>query len=77
MVLSSSAVLCRVMAVHFVAKLHIRFYDKEERVRMEVVKAVCEAAAQNFELVPKMVRSTHSAVLFFFFTLVCLTCVAI
>ena len=37
-------------------KLHDRFYDKEERVRMEVVKAVCEVAAENFEIIPKIVR---------------------
>ncbi len=36
-------------------KLHDRFYDKEERVRMEVVKSVCEVAAENFEVVPKIV----------------------
>ena len=35
--------------------LHERFYDREERVRLEVVKAVCEAAADNFEAVPKQV----------------------
>lgn len=34
-----------------------RFHDKEERVRMEVVKAVCDTAAENFEAVPKKVRN--------------------
>ncbi len=37
-------------------KLHERFYDREERVRMEVVKVVCEVANLNFEAVPKTVR---------------------
>ena len=36
-------------------KLHDRFYDKEERVRMEVVKTVCEVAAENFDAIPKAV----------------------
>lgn len=34
--------------------LHDRFYDKEERVRMEVIKAMCEVASENFEAVPKI-----------------------
>ena len=38
-------------------KLHDRFYDREERVRMEVVKSVCEVAAENFEAIPKIVRA--------------------
>lgn len=38
-------------------RLHERFYDREERVRLEVVKAVCEAAADNFDAVPKQVKS--------------------
>lgn len=37
-------------------KLQDRFYDREERVRMEVVKMVCETAAENFDAVPKTVR---------------------
>lgn len=36
-------------------QLHDRFYDREERVRLEVVKTVCEAAADNFDAVPKQV----------------------
>lgn len=36
-------------------RLHERFYDREERVRLEVVKAVCETAADNFDAVPKQV----------------------
>ena len=36
-------------------KLHDRFYDREERVRIEVVKAVCAAASENFEAIPKIV----------------------
>ena len=36
-------------------KLHERFYDKEEKVRLEVVKAVCEAAADDFDSIPDMV----------------------
>ena len=39
-------------------RLHERFYDREERVRLEVVKAVCEAAADNFDAVPKQVGHT-------------------
>lgn len=36
-------------------KLHERFYDKEEKVRLEVVKAVCEAASDDFDCIPEMV----------------------
>ena len=43
-------------------RLHERFYDREERVRLEVVKAVCEAAADNFDAVPKQVRYTVAMV---------------
>ena len=42
-------------------KLHERFYDKEERVRLEVVKAVCDVAAENFEVVRKEVRVMENA----------------
>lgn len=43
-------------------KLHDRFYDREERVRMEVVKTVCEAAAENFDAIPKTVRISSSCI---------------
>lgn len=35
--------------------LHERFHDKDEKVRMESVKVVSEAAADNSKSVPKMV----------------------
>jgi len=38
------------------AKLLERFYDKEEKVRMEVVKAISEAASDNMQSVPDSVR---------------------
>lgn len=44
-----------ILAFFLSVKLHDRFYDKEERVRMEVVKSVCEVAAENFDAVPKIV----------------------
>ena len=44
-------------------RLHERFYDREERVRMEVVKAVCEAAADNFDAVPKQVSDMFTVIL--------------
>ena len=37
--------------------LHERFHDKEEKVRLEVVRAVCEAAAESIKIVPQMVRA--------------------
>lgn len=48
--------LCSVVLLDDVVKLHDRFYDKEERVRMEVVKAVCAVGTDNFEAIPKIVR---------------------
>ena len=47
----------------FSAKLHERFHDPEESVRLEVVHAVCEAAADSLEAVPKMVRILKSRIL--------------
>ena len=41
-----------------ILRLHERFYDREERVRLEVVKAVCEAAADSFDAVPKQVSKS-------------------
>lgn len=38
-----------------ILRLHERFYDREERVRLEVVKAVCEAATDNFDTIPQQV----------------------
>lgn len=35
-------------------KLHERWYDREDKVRLEVVRAVCEAAADNIQAVPQM-----------------------
>ena len=36
-------------------KLHERFFDKDEKVRLGVVKVVCDAADENFTSVPKLV----------------------
>eukprot|EP00731_Ephydatia_muelleri_P031203 Em0022g717a len=36
------------------AKLHERFHDPEESVRLETVHAVCEAAAESLEAIPKL-----------------------
>ena len=40
---------------HLSAKLHERFHDPEESVRQETVHAVCEAAAESLEAIPKLV----------------------
>ena len=37
------------------AKLHESFYDKEEKVRLEVVTSVCEAAAEKYEVISQVV----------------------
>ena len=42
-------------------KLHERWYDREDKVRLEVVRAVCEAAADNIQAVPQMVSWRYTS----------------
>lgn len=41
------------------AQLHDRFHDRDDKVRLEVVKAVCEAAADNLKAVPQLVSGVQ------------------
>ena len=42
------------------ARLQERFHDKEEKVRMEVVRAISEAAADNIQAIPQSVRCLYA-----------------
>ena len=44
------------------ARLQERFHDKEEKVRMEVVRAISEAAADNMQAIPQSVRCSQRLV---------------
>lgn len=48
------------LAAEVAQHLHDRFHDKDEKVRMESVKVVSEAAADNSKAVPKAVSSRKS-----------------
>lgn len=41
------------------ARLQERLHDKEEKVRMEVVRAISEAAADNMQAIPQSVRCSY------------------